>query len=66
MENNVVFYCFKNSTEDTEQDSKVLSCGLKQAHNLFSQEYAKKSSGICKWDYFDITVGGKLLRSSNR
>ena len=57
-----MFYCFMESS----QKSDVIICNLGKAHELFVEEHAKKKSGICEWDYFDITVYGKLLRSSNR
>lgn len=61
LKKKVIFYCFKGSTQKT----KVIPCDLSQAHKLFNEEYAKKKSGVCEWDYFDITINGKLLRSSN-
>ena len=62
LNNKTVFYCFKESPQKFD----VIPCDLGQAHRLFNEEYAKKKCGVCEWDYFDITVKGKLLRSSNR
>ncbi|MTI53791.1 hypothetical protein [Geosporobacter ferrireducens] len=65
MNKKVVFYCFRDSKESEGQKSNVINCDLEQAHKLFDEEYAKKKNGTCEWDHFDITVNGRVLRSSN-
>jgi hypothetical protein len=58
----IIFYCFKDGFR---QKSNVIKCeNLQEAHNLFDVQYVKYKNGVCEWDYFDITVNGKLLRSS--
>ena len=63
MENKeTIFYTFKDGSK---QNSNVIKCiDLQQAHDFFNIEYARLKNNECKWDYFDITVNGKLLRSS--
>lgn len=45
MGKNVIFYCFKESTQNSKQNNKVVKCKLRQAHDLFNEEYAKKRAG---------------------
>lgn len=61
----IIFYCFNRSSKESGQESQVIDCELGTAHELFDKEYSKKKEGRCKWNYFDVTVNGKLLRSSN-
>ncbi|HHX60325.1 MAG TPA: hypothetical protein GX707_06260 [Epulopiscium sp.] len=63
-EKKIVFYCFNGSAKDIQQESQVVDCELGRAHELFNKEYARQKEGRSKWSYFDITVNGKLLRSS--
>lgn len=62
MDNKVIFYKFNNNTQETD----ITECNLEQAHDLYIEEVIKYEKGISDYNYFDITVNGKLLRSFNK
>lgn len=59
MKNKVKFYLFNNNTQKT----KVIDCNLKESHDLFCSESIKIENGLSDFNYCDITVNDKLLRS---
>ena len=47
--------------------NEIINCtSFIQAHKLFDAEYAKQREGKSKWSYFDVTIGGMLMKSSMR